>query len=200
MDDTWTDEGIDGELREDDRARVKSEIDPTERLLWLGRPMARPAPLGRGFSAFAAVAAVAWVVAIGCAVTTGRRGWGHGDAAGLGVFALAVAGIDSTGLSLYLLNRRSTRARLGRTLYALTDRRAIIWTPSGRPGGVAVHSISRSAVTKVHRVEYPDGSGDVVFRQPTDMESIGTPSGFEMVPEVVRVERLVRESLLGDGT
>jgi hypothetical protein len=53
-------------------------------------------------------------------------------------------------------------------------------------------------VKRVYRVEYTDGSGDVIFQQPTEAEVYWIPPGFEKVPEVVRVERLVREALLSD--
>jgi hypothetical protein len=196
MDDSLADEIVDGELREDDRARVKAELDTTERLLWLGRPIPTSDPLGRSFAVFAVLDAIAWVAAASCIITVGRQGWGNGDAAGAVVAALAVAGFLTLGLALFFLNRRLARVRLGGTLYALTDRRAIIWKPSPRPGSVEVHSVARGGVKRVYRVEYPDGSGDVIFHQPTEAEGYWTPPGFEKVPEVVRVERLVRESLL----
>lgn len=198
MKDDWDEEFGDDILGEGDRARVKAELDQSERLLWIGRPIDRAAPLGRGFAVFAAIDAIAWVGAALATLSIRRRGWGHGDAAGAVTLALAVAGMLSCGLALFLLLRRSTRRRLAGTLYALTDRRAILWQPSARGGGVEVHSFGRGAAKRVHRVEYPDGSGDVVFQQSTEMDALGTPRGFEKVAEVVRVERLVREALCGE--
>jgi hypothetical protein len=76
----------------------------------------------------------------------------------------------------------------------LTDRRAIIWRPAGRPGGVEVATFRRGEVHELRRVEYPDGSGDLLLFP--DAES-GASTLFAGVPEIVAVERLARQTLLG---
>jgi hypothetical protein len=199
MNDTRVDEIVDGELRGDDHARVKAELDADERLLWLGRPTPLSAPLGRGTATIATIDAVAWIIGIACVASSVSGGWRLDNAMAAAAPALFIGGFLSVALLLFFLCRRSERTRLRGTLYALTDRRAIIWRPSGRTGGVEVHSVARGGVKRVHRVEYPDGSGDVIFQQPTEGEVHWPPTGFEKVPEVVRVERLVREALLSDG-
>lgn len=84
-------------------------------------------------------------------------------------------------------------------LYAITNRRVIILRP-GRY--LNVSSYSKHAITQVHRVERPDGSGDLVFignppyysnsgnNQSTS--STGRPGAFSAIPNV----RLAEQKLL----
>ena len=82
--------------------------------------------------------------------------------------------------------------------YALTDRRAIIWRPVAGSDGIEVYTYDRGKIGRLHRVEYPDGSGDVVFGLPNELHH--PLRGFEGVAEVRRVEDLVRRTLMtGDS-
>jgi len=93
-------------------------------------------------------------------------------------------------------HRRTEIARTGGTLYALTDRRAIIWVPEDRRGTVAVHSFRPGQVGRVHRIERPDGSGDVIFALSRDVGYPFTPEGFKGIAGVRRVEEQVRRTLV----
>jgi hypothetical protein len=118
--------------------------------------------------------------------------------------ALAIADLPSVGLIisslviaiwlLVVLSRRRGRHLLAREVYALTDRRAIIWLPK-QASAVAVHTFQPGTIRaeELHRVERRDGSGDVVFRRHF------IPTGFREVANVRRVEELVRRFLVIPG-
>ena len=92
-------------------------------------------------------------------------------------------------------------SRYGNTLYAVTDRRAIIWIPMRYLDALEIHSFDRGRVAKIHRMEYPDGSGDVYFTI-TGEAVLHNPEepqerlGFKHIPEARRVEELLRRTLL----
>ena len=86
------------------------------------------------------------------------------------------------------------------TLYAITNRRVIILRP-GRYLGVS--SYGKRAVTQVHRIERPDGSGDLIFvgnppsgssgntQSNTGTSSTGRPGVFSAIPNVRLVEHML---------
>src|SRR5262249_8379046 len=95
------------------------------------------------------------------------------------------------------------RRKAKRTCYALTDRRAIVWE-AGSFGSVQVLSYRPAELTKIRRVEYPDGTGDLVFEEEI---TIGTGNrgystttrqrqGFMSIDHVRQVEELLRKALL----
>ena len=93
-----------------------------------------------------------------------------------------------------------------RTCYALTPRRVIFWqtvpsffqasTPTRV--GIEVSSCPRRAIQSIHRVEYPDRSGDLVLNC---SEAAGTWGGrqIEGIADIRRVERLFRDVLVVGG-
>jgi len=87
------------------------------------------------------------------------------------------------------------RARV--TVYAVTDRRALVIIGGGT-GGVSSHA--RSDIRDLMRVERADGSGSVFFAWQSRVSSRGferrSRVGFIGIPEVRRVERLIREQIL----
>lgn len=185
---------------------VKPELRPGERLLWAGRGR----PRGRG-AAPNANPLIAPLFAVGLCFLGGVLFAAHlgafgkifkdrGDeglalmfgllASGLGL----VVGIGSAG-GWWL--RRSSRARPRESLYALTDRRAITWQPEGRSDAIAVRSYTRGKFKDVHRVEYPDGTGDVICNTPGD--DYWATCRFEGVADVRRVEEIARHLFIGPG-
>lgn len=87
--------------------------------------------------------------------------------------------------------RRAAR----RSIYVLTDRRAIIIRGSWR-GSVTVRSFERERLTDLQRKQHADGAGDLIFTQDIRSVSDGgrqmTPVGFLAVHDVKNVEDAVR--------
>jgi hypothetical protein len=196
-------EEIEGELSDAIRSRVKSELHPGERLLWASGSLPRVASPGVGtvITSLVTLGLFCHAIASLCQIAQNPLG-PVGPFAGTGI----MSGIACAILSLCLFgawhHRRSERRKASETLYALTDRRAIIWRPSYKKGGVEIYTIPRGKVVNVHRIEYADGHGDVIFSyQRVGDDEVGgwRPIGFEGVVEVRRVEELVRRTLLDHG-
>lgn len=182
-------------IDEQARGRIAAELAPSERLIWSGRPIPKSRGDRRAVVLFA-------VPALGLAA----------GAAGCYALWLATADIGDDflrclaggfyGASIYAMVlsvvagfvERYVRARRVGTLYALTDRRAILWRPGRRRGGVQVHSFPLDSVGPVHRVESADGSGDLVFF-PGEGRPAWQVCGFEHVAGVARLDALFREAL-----
>ncbi len=185
-------------LPEDWLARIKPELAPGERLIWAGQ--GKP---GRNISgrAFAMIYAVGFAVvgAFGFAGLYGLFGPRlrviESALALMGVSGCAIAFLIAIGAVAVFFEKRSERRLLAGYLYALTDSRAITWSPSGK--GVTVHSTFRGSVKGVHRFEYADGSGSVLFDN-TPVNTYGLGTGFYEIPDARRVEALVRLHLIGD--
>jgi hypothetical protein len=196
-------EEIEGECSEAIRDRVKSELHPGERLLWTSGALASRASPALGviitrlvtLGLFSHALAALWMIS--------RDPWGNwGPFIGTGIMSAVACLVFSLGLFAGWQSRRYERKRASETLYALTDHRAIIWRPSHRRGGVEIHSILRGTFAKIHRIEYEDGRGDVIFsysRLGDDEIVVWGPLGFEGIAEVRRVEDLLRSTLLTPG-
>lgn len=183
------------------RARVKSELEPGERLLWVATACPGPGRTSKGY--------LAWcLVALASSVVDGFS-WAEifrnplreiGGRLFLGL-CLGIVGLFAVlGLFFNRKHKRSVRVRLANTLYALTERRAIIRSPELSSGAVKVVIIPRGSVSGVYRVEYPDGSGDVLLKARAQDFQYGDeywgPCGFRGVAEVRRVAEQVRRTLV----
>jgi hypothetical protein len=87
-----------------------------------------------------------------------------------------------------------------KTVYALTDRRAIVFEPQ-LFRTVQVRSYTAAGLGAMSRVERGDGSGDLVFEEYTTRGSNNTTTttrrGFLAIANVHQVEGLIRKTLLG---
>lgn len=156
---------IEDELEGDVRSRVKAELAPGERLLWSARPLIKPTPASLGFKALRIVDAFFMLMSMGLFVTANRsRSMDVDGFLFAGWLALFAALLITWALLASWNHRRMDLAKRSETLYALTDRRAIVWIPDRAEGAVKVQTFARGTVSGVHRVEYPDGSGDILFR------------------------------------
>jgi hypothetical protein len=178
--------GADFEVPPDLADRVAGELSPDERLVWIGQPRldlaVRPAyflvPFGVFFTGFALV----WIV-VATLITFGIMA-----PCGLPFVAVGVGLIVSP---LWL------RAIARKTVYALSDRRAIIWQPSWF-GRVTVQSFTAAGLGQMSRTERQDGTGDLVFQVYTtgfgeDAQTVRR--GFMGIDRVRDVEQLVRNTL-----
>jgi hypothetical protein len=118
---------------------------------------------------------------------------------GAGIIS-ALIGIISAIIAIGTLIERWSSGNVSRPrVYALTDLRAITWTPWPNSPAVEIRTVARGSITSLHRLEYPDGSGDVMFSAPTESGRSGA-SGFERIADVRRIEDLVRRTLVDTGS
>jgi hypothetical protein len=179
---------------------VKPELQPGERLLWAAIQQPRPTRTGRPpwTSSYYAVVLIGlslalFFVAFGPLRQHFLFAEGFIVLAGM-VFAIVgiIAGLIAVGS---WIERWAIGGRTYRKMYAVTDRRAVIWIPQSDSGAVEVHTMARGTIAMVNRLEYPDGSGDVNFLLVAGLSPSG-PNRFEGVSEVRRVEDLARRTLI----
>jgi hypothetical protein len=196
-------EEIDGEFSDAIRSRVKSELHPGERLLWASKSLPRVASPGVGTIITSLLALGLFTYAVASVSLLVQNPSGPiGPFITFGVISGFVCLCLVLGLFGSWHQRRTERMKAAETFYALTDHRAIIWRPSYKKGAVEIHTMPRGKVVNVHRIEYADGHGDVIFsHQRVGQDDFGEwrPIGFEGVVEVRRVEELVRRTLLDHG-
>ena len=69
-------------------------------------------------------------------------------------------------------NRRAERLRMANPCYAVTDRRAICWTPEPDGNAIRIRALARGEFKSLSRVERQDGSGHLEFSGTHDDNSI----------------------------
>jgi len=181
------------------------QIDPGERLLWSGSPAAGAAALralpavlvGIPFASFA----VFWIWSAWSMTSHGKSPGGPWSFFPLfGVpFVLVGLGVMMAPLWAYLA--------AGKTVYAVTDKRALIIGGGGLIigghghiiGGGGVQSYSPASMDEIARFERSDGTGSVYFASRETTTRRGgyrrVRIGFEGIPDVRQVEHLLREQL-----
>jgi hypothetical protein len=176
---------------------IKPELEPGERLLWASRPGLRVQKEGQGnYSGFLIWLVGMMILSVGCLFGGQLRGPRFEAFAGLlsviGVISGVIDFLILLGLLSSLVSDHPDRTSLAHQVYALTDRRAIIRMTDPKTLAVTVNSFHQGTIKSedIHRVQYPDGSGNVVFR------GYGEPPGFLDVAEVQRVEGLIRRFLI----
>ncbi len=202
----------------DAQKRIDGELSPGETLLWAGQPspgrMARqgivPMLFGIPFTAFAlfwtAMAGGIGLLFGGAVRSAGSNG---AFAAPFLLFPLFGLLFVFVGFGL-LLSPLWLYLGAGRTLYAVTSKRVIVW--NGRVfGGVTVRSLSPVQLGDRVRTEAGSGSGDLIFPraatvstyQDTDnSDGFGysrtrtrvTQFGFFGIPNVKSVDDLMRQA------
>lgn len=169
-------------------------LDPGERLLWSGSPSPNrsatqvlPAAFfGIPFAGFAAF----WMYTAYHMTSRGAHmpgGWALFPLFGT-PFLLIGLGVILSPLWAYLGAQR--------TVYAVTDQRALIISSAGARG---VQSFSHDDIGDLSMVERSDGSGDLFFANRSVVTQRGVTSlqrvGFVGIPEVRTVEQLLRGHL-----
>lgn len=168
------------------------QIEPGERLLWSGSPAPGPAALGAlpaslfgipftGFAVF-----WMWGASAGAAHAPGP--WRFFPLFGT---PFLLIGLGMLGAPLW------ASILAGSTVYAVTERRALIILRAGAGG---VTSFSHADLQELTRIEHADGSGSLFFAWQASPTTRGfrqfSRVGFVGISEVRRVERLIRENIL----
>jgi hypothetical protein len=182
---------------------IRRELQPGEVMLWNGRGThfrmgvtAIPAVL---FGTFFAGFAIFWIA---MATVMGGK---QGGAIGIFQIIFPLFGVPFLLVGLGVMASPFwAKRRAKNTLYALTNRRAIILEAAWFGSSRTVHSYEPSGLGAMTRVEHQDRSGDLVFeRKITGTQKNGRPItkkvGFIGVPNVREVETAVRDALLAPG-
>lgn len=197
---------IEHDVPEQFQDQIAQELSRGERLVWVGRPVMRLMMI-RGLKAvgfglfFLALIGFIWFAV--CFPTL----FGHKQVEiGSHEMAVMMGGIFFIMLIGVSLLPLWTRYRTSRTYYALTNRRAVVWSCELN-GRIKVTSYPPADLTRMQRADswsYGRGAGDLIFRSRTVVGT--TPHGgvatrtyhygFMGIDKVRRVEKLVRETLL----
>jgi hypothetical protein len=184
-------------LPPDVRQRVEDELDPGERVTWAEQP--DPKRYARGSWAIVLFGipwtafAVFWMVMASGMLWMGGNA-GDGPPAAFSVcFPLFGVPFVLIGLGMLSAPYWARRFAAG-TVYAITDRRAILFATGFRSR--TVKSYRPAELTRISRVERADGSGDLILEEygyrDRDGDRRSGTHGFKGVANVKEVERLVR--------
>jgi hypothetical protein len=194
-----------GSLPFEAQRRIESELDRDEKMVWCSRQTTTRrlvlatvpvAVFGMFFGGFA----LFWIV---MAFTMTAKS-NSGDAPAFFHYVFPLFGIPFLLVGLAMVSTPLWAARRARkNFYVLTSKRAIVWQ-AGLFGAVNVRSFRADDLQDMTRVEYGDGSGDLVFQQRAtttysrrhgQRQSV-QQVGFLGIEDVRDVERQVRETLL----
>lgn len=183
---------------------VLAELAPGERIKWLGKP--DPAQYARQALPMV-IFGIPWTLFAlfweGGAIQPALQGIDRAGGPGMAfsimfpLFGLPFIGIGIGMLTSPIWYRR----KAANTIYAVTDRRALMISGSGTR---TVQSYDRSAIGTLTRKERGDGSGDLLFGGETPAVQWGnsrrsssnqTTPGFYGIRTVRQVEQLLREAL-----
>ncbi len=166
------------------KQRLREELQPGEALVWAGRPL--PGRMG-----LEAVPATVFFLLWG---SFGPLWFRAGGDAGFGLVALLIGLVWCTVAVIGITAPWWTYRKAGRTLYALTNERALVLVGGRRTVECTSYALDR--VTALHCVERRHGIGDVVLMREAWKDSDGDPQqrqhGFMAIPYARRVYRLVQ--------
>ncbi len=168
------------------QATIGNELEPGERIRWVGMPRARFFTVAGVFPFLFAIPwtgfALFWICgAAGFRMPSFTRA----------VDFFPLFGVPFVAVGFFLLATPFWVYRLARnTAYVLTDRRAILFE-GGRSR--TIRSFRPSELIGIFRREYPDGTGDVLFSQTAASEDKTAEVGFLRIAEPKAVEAMLRE-------
>jgi hypothetical protein len=186
------------------RENIRGQLAEGEQVIWVGRPSLKL--LRRHDSMTRIASAVLIAVGLGSQVGIALALTGLYLVVA-SVFALAFTAFGIVGLLLPILHKRKASKR---SVYVLTDRRALVWDSLTQ-----IQSYAAGEVKDLRREEDSrlPGAGDLIFDlEDADAVDLGGPPasktkrgrrekqiathGFEMLEDVEAVEKLVRETLI----
>jgi len=161
--------------------RLRSELNRTEKLIWSGQPIAKCSIGGSllhvVIGAFFTLFWVFWVI-----MTFSMTRHDHSSETSLFSYLFPLWGIPFVLFGLAGVSSPYWKWRKAqKTVYALTDERALILTPTWR-GGVSVRSIPPEKLSPRKRTRNSDGSGSLLFSRVTVTLPACNPSGTYVVP------------------
>ncbi len=190
-------------LPEELEIRLRAELRGGEQLVWSGQPipgriMRSAIPIMLFGIPFTGLA-IFWL-----ANASGFLFGGSGNGAGNGFVVFPLFGIPFLLVGLGMLTSPTWMRRRARgTCYALTNLRAIVWTP-GFFRGMEVRSYQAPDLDRMTRRDFGDGSGDLIFEEffTTTRDCNGftqsrrNERGFMGIEDVKNVEDQIRRTLL----
>lgn len=174
--------------------RVRGELQVGERLVWTARPVIDAVYGGSGGGGCAMMIGAGLLLGGLLLMLLALGLWGGPGGFGKGG-AVAISLLLGAGGVLVLISPAWVRRRQRETVYVLTDRRAVISSPSRYVRGSYGPQELAAMVTR----ENPNGSGDLVFAEVTVTAQDATKTtalGFLGLLRVREIEALVRHTLL----
>jgi hypothetical protein len=182
--------------------RLRLELNQDEKMLWTGQPLAsrswnRSLPFllfGIPWTAFS----LFWML-IATGITAGAFSIGVPAPFSLLSLGFPLFGIPFILIGLWMLSSPFwMRRKAQKTVYALTDKRALILKPTWGQA-VTVRSIPSQDLSARTRTQNADGSGTLIFTHLSTTQWQGGPNprsytvnvGFEDIPDVREVEALI---------
>jgi hypothetical protein len=177
------------------RNQLDKELLPGERIQWVGQPIP-----GRQFGTASrwgiVIFAIPWTAFAVFWTSMAAKGVSKSHSAMAWAFPLFGVPFILVGVGM-LTSPFWGRKAAGKLVYALTDRRAIIFR-RGLRNTISVRSFDSTKLTDLTRNERPDGSGDLIFTRDVTQTSDSNFSrdvGFLGVRDVRKVEKITRDSL-----
>jgi hypothetical protein len=181
-----------GHLPREIAALIGAELASGERIVWAGQPM--PGRFARG-SIGVVLFGIPWT-AFAIFWMAGASGFKMPNFSnGFGFFPLF--GVPFVLIGFGMLSAPYwARRKAQRTAYVITDRRALILA-GGAWKSTTVRSFEPYRLADLRRVQYPDGTGDLIFERTWKRDSDGdrqsADHGFLAIREVKAVEGFVRQ-------
>jgi len=180
------------------RRALDAELADGERIVWLRQPV--PWLLWRG-SLVVLIFGIPWTAfaifwTLGAAGMIGKSG---ARPTGWWAYIFPLWGLPFICIGLALLSSPYWVARAARrTVYAITNRRAIVWLNKGW-GKTEVQSFEPKRLLSITRTQRANGSGDLIFEQFREQCGSSTTTirrGFMGLANVRDAEEVLRETLL----
>lgn len=168
------------------------ELRSGERIVWMDQPI--PGRMARS-SIGLVIFGIPWTAFAVFWIVMAMKGVSKSKEAGP-VWLFPLFGLPFVLIGMVLLSSPYwMRRKAQRVAYVLTDRRAIIFEGGWRRS-FSVRSFEPSALDELHRKQFNDGSGDLVFARDIRRGSKGrqynVDVGFLGVRDVKSVEEMVR--------
>lgn len=188
---------------------LRAELNHTEKLLWTGQPLPNRST---GGSLLLVIMGIPWTafcvfweaMAISIAIHARNFPTSASTTVSSSIipYLFPLWGIPFILIGVGMLTAPYwMRRKAQKIVYALTDERGLILTPTWR-GGVSVRSISPENLTDRTRNQNSDGSGSLLFNRVTvtrhsagpDGRAYEVPIGFEHIADVRDVEMLMEKT------